>query len=126
MGRTPSEPAINRISALAAVPIQLPIVCTTPRDDGGIRVTVRFDRPRWHRWMGVTGAVERTFGLDPFGREVYEACDGNRSVRDIIREFSGKHKISEPEAELAVTRFLRTLISKSLVAVAVPETSESD
>jgi len=116
---------ISRASALAAVPIQLPIVCTTPRDDGGIKVTVRFDRPRWHRWLGVTGAVERTFGLDPFGREVYEACDGKRSVRDIVREFSENHKLSGPEAELAVTRFLRTLMSKSLVAVAVPEEDES-
>jgi len=122
--RTSQEPQISRQSALGAVPIHLPVVCTEPREDGGLKVTVRFDRPRWHRWLGVTGAVERTFGLDPFGREVYDACDGERSVREIARRFAEAHHLSRPEAEIAVTRFLKTLMAKSLVAMAVPKENE--
>ena len=106
---------------MAAAPMRLPVVGVRDRDNGGLEVTVEFERPAsWRRWFGVSGKIRKTFGLDPLGREIYDLCDGKRSVRQIIRLFAESHGISTAEAELAVTRFMRLLISKGIIGMAVP------
>jgi hypothetical protein len=76
-----------------------------------------YERPRWQRVLGAERECERTFGLDAYGRRVYEGCDGQRPVREIIRQFAKQVSVSVPEAELAVTKFMRTLLAKGLVAM---------
>jgi hypothetical protein len=63
--------------------------------------------------------VERSFGLDVLGREVYEACDGRTKVKEIIHGFAKTHRVSLSEAEVSVTTFLKTLMTKGLVYMAV-------
>ena len=117
--RKPNKP-LSREDALAAKPIRLPVVSSQSASDGGVRITVSFQRPRWQRWFGAgTANVERSFDLDAFGREVYEACDGGREVRALIKSFAAAHHLSEVEAELSVTKFLQMLMSRGLIAMAV-------
>jgi hypothetical protein len=97
----------------------MPIVKQEVRADGGLRVTVLLDRPAWQRWLGGSEKVGRTFGLDNAGRQVYEACDGRRNARAIIRRFAAANRLNEAEAEIAVTTFLKTLMAKGLVAMEV-------
>ncbi len=86
-----------------------------------MRVTVRIRRAGWTRWLGGDEQIERTFALDPLGREVYDACDGRTAVRQIVRRFAAAHKVSVAEAEASVTVFLKTLMSKGLIAVEVDQ-----
>ena len=111
------KPGLGRKAAMTARPRQAPVVRTKHRPDDGVNVTVMIRRPRWHRWLGGSERSERTFGLDAYGREVFEACDGKRSVRAIVRRFAANHEISRPEAELSVTTFLKTLMAKGLVVM---------
>ena len=106
----------GRQAALGARPHVLSPV-RTERRDGKLYVTVRFQRPSWQRILGADAQCERTFGLDAYGQDVYHWCDGQRTVRDVIRCFSGKTRISLSESEMSVTRFLRTLLSKGLIAM---------
>jgi len=76
-------------------------------------------RPRWQRLLGAGSQTERSFGLDAYGREVFEACDGKRSVRAINRRFAKAHRIALAEAEMAVAAFLKTLLAKGLVAMEI-------
>jgi len=110
---------LDRGAALAARPEAAPLVRCEERENGGALVTVRLARRRWLRWLGGPDEVEQSFGLDALGREVYEACDGKSSVRKIIRDFAARHKVSPAEAEIAVTTFLKTLMAKGLVVMAV-------
>ena len=107
-----------RDAAVRGRPQRLPPVRQEERE-GKLCVTVRFRRPAWQRALGAEALCERTFGLDAFGRAVYESCDGRRTVAEIVRHFAAAQRLSLPEAELAVTRFLRTLIAKGLVAMAM-------
>jgi hypothetical protein len=119
MGRRDKSPAnvlAQRNAALDGVPHRLPSVRREEKN-GKLYVTVTFDRPRWQRLLGADRECERTFGLDAYGRQVYESCDGRRTVREVIRQFSQRTRISEPESEIAVTKFLRTLMAKGLVAI---------
>lgn len=115
-------PKISRQAAMGSRPAKLPIVRREERDNGAARITVLLQRPGWTRLLGGGGQYERTFGLDAFGCEVYDACDGHKRVEAIVRQFAAGHKISLAEAEVSVTTFLRTLMAKGLVAMkAQPE-----
>ena len=106
-----------RKAALSGRPHHVPPVKTEEKD-GKLYVTVRFRRPSWQKFLGAAeDTCQRTFGLDAYGRAVYESCDGKRTVKSIIRKFADDNNISLPEAEMAVTAFMRTLMMKSLIAM---------
>ena len=64
---------------------------------------------------------EKGIALDALGEEVWQACDGQRRVEQIIEQFAQHHQIRFHEARLSVMQFLRALMQKNLVAVVVPE-----
>jgi hypothetical protein len=114
--KSAAELAAQRKAALDGVPIRLSAVRQEEKS-GKLYVTILYDRPRWQRVLGANRECERKFGLDAYGRRVYESCDGQRPVRQIIRQFAEQTSVSVPEAEMAVTKFMRTLLSKGLVAM---------
>ena len=120
MGLLKSKPALSREEALAALPTRLPSMSEAPIDEGtGLRVTVKVAPARWQRWLGSGGQVKRSFDLDALGVEIYRACDGHTNVRDIVAKFGKRHGLGKPEAEISVTQFLNTLMSRGLIAMEV-------
>ena len=118
LGFGPKKTKLDRDSAINARPVRL-AAASTEEKDGKLHVTVEYNRPVWQRALGAVGKYKRTYALDDYGREVYEYCDGKSSTAKLARKFSARHSISRPEAELAVTSFLKTLMGKGLVAMAV-------
>ena len=57
--------------------------------------------------------------LDKLGTEVYNACDGKTGVRALMKRFGADHKLSLAEAEMSVTQYLKTLVSKGLIVIAI-------
>jgi len=112
----------RRDASLEAVPYQLPTV-REQRKEGKLYLTIEYNRPRWQQMLGADQTCERTFGLDEYGQRVYEYCDGRRTVRQVIGQFAKRTKVSKPEAETAVTRFMRTLIAKGLIAMQMEKPS---
>ena len=117
---------MTREQALAGRPMQLEAISSEETSDGGMRVTVNVRRPRWQRLLGGSGMMERTFELDPLGREVYDACDGRTDVHTMIQAFAAEHKLSVAEAEMSITRFLNTLMSRGLVGMEVDRKGKHD
>jgi len=113
------KPDISRSEAMRSKPSKLPVIGVQDFGKNELRVRVRLRHRRWIKWLGGPSDYERSFVLDRFGREVYESCDGRTKVEDIVEKFSAKHKVSTAEAEISVTTFLKTLISKGLIAVPV-------
>lgn len=109
-------PMLDRQTAMGGFPIQLPALSKEEKD-GKLYVTVQFRRPRWQQLLGAEEICDRAFGLDPYGREVYDACDGETNVNDIVERFARNHKISVAEAEVSVSTFLKTLMSRGMVAI---------
>ena len=107
---------IGRDAAMDARPIVTPPARTEEKENK-LYVTVRFVRPRWQRFLGADEACERSFGLDTYGRIVYESCDGKRNVKQVIAHFAKKVHVSLPEAELAVTKFMQILMKKGLIVM---------
>ncbi|MDX1682254.1 MAG: PqqD family protein [Phycisphaeraceae bacterium] len=110
------KPFDRREAALSGVPHVNPPVRTEEKEEK-LYVTVLYERPTWQCVLGADATAERTFGLDEYGRLVYEFCNGERSVKTIIRMFSRETNVSRPEAERSVTEFMRTLMSKGLIGM---------
>lgn len=118
-GSSPT-PSISRGTAMNARPIKLPAKAIEERE-GKVYVTIEFQRPRWQQFLGAEAICERTFGLDAYGQSVFHACDGNRTVKQIVKHFARRHKISIAEAEVAVTTFLKTLMSRGIIGMEMEE-----
>jgi hypothetical protein len=117
------QPVVDRSVALGARPVRAPVQQREEDANGDVRLTMRFPRPGWQRRMGAEAWCTRTFVLDTLGREVYDYCDETRTVESIIEHFARRHQVSRAEAEYSVTTYLRTLLSKGLVAMLVEKTS---
>ena len=110
---------LSREQAMDAVPLKLEIARTETLADGGLRLTVNLARPKWHRWFGGKGDIQRSFELDEMGADVYNACDGKCSVKTLIRRFAADHNLALAEAEMSVTQFLHMLMARGLVGMEV-------
>jgi hypothetical protein len=113
-------PAISAMDLLDAVPLRSQTVRGEKRPDGGWLLRVPLRR-RWYTrpplaWL-VPLSRDRAVGLDQLGSEVWEACDGRRTVQEIVDLFAAAHDLTFHEARLSVTAFLRLLVQRGLVVV---------
>jgi len=58
--------------------------------------------------------------LDALGAHVWSLLDGEKNVSSIIKDFSREHCLDSKEAEVSVTRFLRSLGEKGLIGMRQP------
>ena len=58
--------------------------------------------------------------LDHLGVEVWERCDGTRTVEQVVDEFAQKHALSFHESRVMVTEYLRELIQRGVLAIGLP------
>ena len=109
-------PMLDRDTAMNGIPVKLPLKKSEEKDNK-LYVTVEFRRPRWQQILGADEICERSFGLDTYGRQVYEACDGKNNVQKIVNRFAQKNKISVAEAEVSVSTFLKTLMTRGIIGM---------
>jgi len=86
----------------------------------GLLLSVPVRRPRWLvpplSWV-LPWSGYRRVELDEPGAEVFNLCDGKRSVEEIIETFAKRHKLSFREGQVAVTQFLRELLKRGIIAL---------
>jgi hypothetical protein len=63
---------------------------------------------------------EKGIALDAVGSTVWVACDGRRRVEEIVEGFAARHQLRFHEARLSVGQFLRSLVERNLLVLAVP------
>ncbi len=109
---------------LAARPARNAAAEAAREASGGLAVAVKRQRPRWHvpplSWV-VPIQPTRTVRLDSLGAQVWELCDGERTVEAIVDAFGAEHRLSFHEARVAVTGYLSQLVQRGALAVAMTE-----
>ena len=100
---------------------------TEELDDGGLRILAQRREAWWVKLLGVIFPIprERRIELDSVGRQVWELCDGEHTLREMIEEFQREHKLTRAEAEWSLRNYLRDLGKRRLVGFAVDKTGES-
>lgn len=108
---------------LDARPVRNAAARAERNDEGRWEVRVPSKRPAYLvpplTWM-VRPPKHRLFVLDDLGGWVWEQCDGERTVEAIVEAFSAVHRLTFHEGRVAVTGYLRDLIRRGVLAVAVP------
>lgn len=115
---------ITREEALNAVPIEIPAIAKEKKHNK-LMITLEFERPKWQQILGSDQKCRKTFALDNLGREVYELCNGKNTVLKIIKIISKNYQISIAEAEISVTTFIKTLMSKGLIAIQIKKDTQN-
>lgn len=64
---------------------------------------------------------ERIINLDKVGSIVWELCDGEKTIGDIVNHLVEKYKIMPEEAELSLNAYFNQLSKRGLVGFIVPE-----
>jgi len=113
------KPVLTRDQAMSARPYRMPGIQCRRGEDGSISVSIRFQRSGWQRWFGAPEEYEKRYELDSLGKEVFESCDGKTAVRAIVKQFAASHHLNAAEAEIAVTQYVKTLMAKRIIGMAV-------
>ena len=61
----------------------------------------------------------RNLILDPVGAPIWSLCDGKTTVEEIIQTFAKNHNLTFHEARVSVTSYLRLLIERGALAIAL-------
>jgi hypothetical protein len=120
---TDHQPRSPQDALLDAIPVRNEAVTMEREAEGAIlRAPLR---QRWwmHPPIGWFFPFRETrgFGMDNYGMEVWEACDGDQSVKRICERFATAHAISFGEARVAVYQFLKTLTKRELIVIQVTQ-----
>lgn len=112
---------LDRQASYDARPLGASIYDRTDTPDGGAKITVGCKSSKSQRFfLRLPQIIKREFELDAFGMEVFDLCNGQRSVRHVIKTFSKTHELNPQEAQHAVTSFLQGMIKKGLIVMVVP------
>ncbi len=67
-------------------------------------------------WIVRPGAARRLV-LDTLGKQVWEQCDGQRTVEQIVDAMSEAHDLTFHEARVATTNYLKQLVERGALAI---------
>jgi hypothetical protein len=120
MKRPAPSRSIDAEAFLKARPVANQRATVDDKPGGGALVHVPLNRPRWlvppMSWL-IPFSQERRIELDPVGKSVLTMCNGRRNVETIIEEFAQANKLSFREAQLPVTKFLKQMTERGIVAI---------
>jgi hypothetical protein len=107
---------------LQAKPVRNTAADTQREDDGRLRITVHSRKP-WFlvppfSWV-IRPRFTKHYTLDRVGGGVWDLCDGTRAVEQIVESFAATQGLTFHEARASVTGYLRELVRRGALAVAV-------
>lgn len=87
-------------------------------------ITIRRKRPRVLipplSWFIRINHTSR-FQLDKLGMWVWDLCDGERRIEDVIDEFATRFKLSFHEARVSVTSYVKDLTERGALVLVVEQ-----
>jgi len=87
-------------------------------EGGGVRLLLERRREWWAKILAVIFPIPKVkpVELDAVGEEVWDLCDGQHTLRQMIDTFRERHKLTRAEAEWSLRTYLRDLGKRGLVA----------
>lgn len=111
---------VTWIGMLRAIPRRNAAATVRRLGDGTVCLTVPLQPQRWLKppfsWA-IRPAQPKTVTLDALGTAVWNWCDGQRRVENIVDEFARAQGFSFHEARAAVTGFLRLLVERGALTI---------
>jgi len=120
------RPRITRRQMLDSRPVRNQALSYQNLENGEVAIRVPRRQDVWGKLLGWVLVVprERQLVLDQVGALVWELCDGEHTVGEMIQALRRAQKLNAKEAEVALTDYLRQLGKRRLVGFAVPRGEE--
>ncbi len=117
------RPRVTPEQVLGSRPMRNPNLTTEELPDGGLRIVGQRSDRLPIRLLSMLFPIpkERRIELDSVGRQVWELCDGEHTLREMIELFRKRHKLTHTEAEWSLRNYLRDLGKRGLVGFVVDE-----
>ena len=118
-----NDKVLSRTEALACIPKQNDTTNWQELENGDILFTYAIPLSRFfqalHRKFTKNSIDTPTkrLQLDAMGSFVWKLIDGERNVGEIITTFAREYKVSNMEAETAVTSFIKTLGQRGFIGL---------
>lgn len=100
-----------------------------PAADDRVTIHVKTAKPRFMvpplSWI-VPVRRERVVRLDRLGTQIWNLCDGRKTVEEVVDAFAARHRLTFHEAKVAVTGYAKTLIQRGLLVIALPKDNAPD
>lgn len=112
---------MTRQQVLAARPVRNVKLETRTTESGEVCIIV----PRRTDWVGkllkllVVIPKQREIELDAIGSDIWQLCDGEHTVGDIIEMLVDKYKLNQKEAEVSLSKYLDQLARRRLIGLAI-------
>ncbi len=122
------RPRLTPEQVLSSRPVQNANLETEEMEGGGLRVITHRREDWWVRLLAILFPVprERRVELDSAGKQVWELCDGEHTLKDMIEVFQKRHKLTRMEAEWSLRNYLRDLGKRRLVGFVVEKSEENE
>jgi hypothetical protein len=123
VGLKKKQMPLSRDEAFEARPVRNPSLKWRMNDEGVVEVIVPRRKDAFGRLMGFLFFVpeNRPITLDEVGTRVWDMCDGEHTVEEIVNTLSDEYKLQRREVEVSLTEYLRTLGKKGMVGFLVPK-----
>lgn len=120
----PGRPtSVTREESLDSKPIHNPSLTIETGADGCVTLSAQQRPSGWARILARLLRVAdkpRRIRLDELGTTVWNLCDGQTTVRQIITRFAGQYKLNRKEAEVSILQYIRSLAQKGLIGIMLP------
>jgi len=114
------DPGATWERMLRAVPVPNVAAGVQRISEDELKITVKRRKPAFLipplSWF-IRPRLQRTIVLDGLGAEVWDLCDGKRTVEDVTDDFARRHRLTFHEARLAVTEYLKRLVQRGALAI---------
>jgi hypothetical protein len=116
---------LTRARLLAARPRRAAGLEALPAGERQWRITVTMQPRSWaRRVLRLPQTVSRSFELDERGKFVWDACDGERSIAEIVNTLVDFCKVTHEELEPATLKFLDMLLRRGMIVITLDSTNE--
>jgi hypothetical protein len=122
VGLKKEPPQLSREQAMLAMPVHNPSLKWKLNDEGNVVVIMPRRDDLSGKTLGWLFGVpqEKPVELDELGSSVWQRCDGDHTVAEIVTLLCREHKLSRHEVEITLTEYLRTLGKRGMVGFMVP------
>lgn len=118
---------VSRQDVLRARPLRNPVVSWERNDQGETILHIPLQKGRVLnalRWF-FPAPDKKQLVLDEIGGDMWELCDGTKTIDEIRRHLSQKYRLERREAEASTIEYLRQLAKRRLVVALGDQQSEA-
>lgn len=113
------DPAVDRRQSLDGIPVLNENVSYERDESGRVVIKVKLQRRGGLLARFQPPVMERNVRLDEVGGFVFGLIDNRRSTFEIIDLFLARYRVNRREAALSVVDFLKSLIKRGVISVAI-------